>query len=695
MKYYIKVLRSNLDNILSSESISPAAFYGRRGYGYNRFDHASDDTSDYELYLSEGVDDSEEDVAYIEFLADDNNQLIGNSVGCGHTVSNTLRLYPWNCRILFKSVDDAKETIFICRSSLANKMWGCYAFDVISDVRPVPTSPGFAAESTISDLSTEILRDRKMNSLKGFAFAYYLGKACSLTPQLAMLLRAERHIYGLATALAGMKSPTKEMVDTVENLKKIFNANDPNRLELKQRWEKLVLGTFTSVEDGKNFEEQLKRLGVQRQAMDSFATEQGIRLNPRFDVYYATSRDWADYKNQITEYTQGILKQYIEEKRLDDSDMLRVDGYTAVFSDEGMRLYERLLAEMMNNTEWLSIDRIRTQKLETANDATKFVKKVYEEANITWEGSECQEYWNRLRRNIAYSEPFDPNWIHDKSLRAFAVYILKGDTIDDMYKYMQMTGVEDYGLAFGLWGVSTGYVDMPKTFPVMLGLTQERVIDCYVRAYEVMTGREVPKRPVADSYQEVLQKEERVKKPATAWSPSTKRTIETSSKDNRIKELLKGSPLKLTSSQQAEILAIVEKGRGSVDENDLKAIGKIKGIGKKKLEGLKILLQPFMRTAPGQLPFSEEPTKEKERVITDPWDVIVKCLPNDEGIREQIHRDYKWFTGKNKLGYNEMVTKLCDYFYRNKNATGRRSWLRNTYKDVDVALIEKRLREVF
>lgn len=694
MKYYIKILRSNLDNILSSESISPAAFYGRRGYGYNRFDHTSDDTSDYELYLSEGVDDSEEDVAYIELLADDNSQLIGNSVSCGHTVSSTLRLYPWNCRILFKSVDDAKETIFICRSSLANKMWGCYAFDVISDVRPAPSSSGFAAESTISDLSTEILRDRKVNSLKGFAFAYYLGKACSLTPQLAILLRAERHIYGLATALAGMKSPSKEMVDTVENLKKIFNANDPNRLELKQRWEKLVLGTFTSVEDGKNFEEQLKRLGVQRQAMDSFATEQGIRLNPRFDVYYATSRDWADYKNQITEYTQGILKQYTEEKRLDDSDMLRVDGYTAVFSDEGMRLYERLLAEMMNNTEWLSIDRIRTQKLETANDATKFVKKVYEEANITWEGSECQEYWNRLRRNIAYSEPFDPNWIHDKSLRALAIYILKGDTIDDMYKYMQMTGVEDYGLAFGLWGVSTGYVDMPKTFPVMLGLKQERVIDCYVRAYEVMTGREVPKRPVADSYQEVLQKEERVKKHATAWSLSTKRTIETSSKDHRIKELLKDSPLKLTSSQQAEILAIVEKGRGTVDENDLKAIGKIKGIGKKKLEGLKILLQPLMRIAPGQLPFSEEPTNEKERVITDPWDVIVECLPNDEWIREQIHRDYKWFTGKNKLGYNEMVTKLCDYFYRNKNATGRRSWLRNTYKDVDVALIEKRLREV-
>lgn len=698
MKYYIKVLRSNLDNILSSESISPAAFYGRRGYGYNRFDHASDDTSDYELYLSEGVDDSEEDVAYIEFSADNHSQLSGidNSAICGHTVSSTLRLYPWNCRILFKSVDDAKETIFICRSSLANKMWGCYAFDVISDVRPAPFSPVFAAEYTIGDLSTEILRDRKVNSLKGFAFAYYLGMACSLTPQLSMLLRAERHIYGLATALAGMKSPSKEMVDTIENLKKIFNANDPNRLELKQRWEKLVLGTFTTVEDGKNFEEQLKRLGVQKQAMDAFASEQGIRLNPRFDVSYATGRDWAYFKNQIAEYTQSILKKYTDEKSLKDNDPLSVDGFTPGFSDEGLKLYERVLAEMMENTGWLSIERIRTQKLGTANDATMFVKKVYEEANISWEGSECQEYWNRLRRNIAYSEPFDPNWIHDKSLRALAIYILKGDTIDDMYKYMQMTGVEDYGLAFGLWGVSTGYVDMPKTFPLMLGLKQERVIDCYVRAYEVMTGREVPKRPVADSYQEVLQKETKVQRTSTNWStPSTKKNIETNPKDNRIKELLKDSPLKLTSAQIEDILAIVGKGQGTVDENDLKAIGKIKGIGKKKMEGLKIILQPFMRTALGQLPFPEEPAKERERVCSDPWNIIVECLPKDKWIREQVYRDYKWFTSKFKLGYKEMVSKLCDHFYRNKNATGKRAWLRKTYKDVDVELIEQRLREAF
>lgn len=698
MIYYIKVLRSNLDNILSSESISPAAFYRNRGYGYDRFDHASDDASDYELYLSDCVEDSEEDVAYIELSAEDKGSLnsLDNSAISGHTVSSTIRLYPWNCRILFKSVEDAKDTIFICRSSLANKMWGCYAFDIISDVRPAPSPTGYAAEPIIGDIPTEIQRDRRINSLKGFAFAYYLGKICSLSPQLAMLLRAERNIYGLATVLSGMKTPAKEMVETIENLKRIFNANDPNRIELKQRWENMVLGTFSTTEDRKNFEEQLRRLGVQRQAMDAFAQEQRIRLTPRFDTIYATGREWQVYKNQIEEYTQAILNKYAEDKSLKDNDTLKIDGFTVGFTDESLKLYERLLSEMMKNTEWLSVERIRTQKLEAANAATKFVKEIIDESKTSWEGSEVQEYLNRLRRNIAYSEPFDPNETDDKSLRAMAIYILKGDTIDDMYKYMQMTGVEDYALVFGLWGVSTGYVDMPKTFSAMLGLKQDRVIDCYVRAYEVMAGHDVPKRPVADSYQEVLQKEKHVYKPATRWhSAQVKDNKEALYEENRIKELLRESPLKLSDEQQEGIMNIVKKNGGYIDENLFKAIGKIKGIGKKKLEVIKILFQPLKRNLAGQLPFPEETTNSEKVKIhsSDPWDVIEECLPDDDLVKEQIRRDYLWFMSKNKMGYEELIPKLCDYFYRNKNATGTRFWLRKAYKEVDVAQIEKRLRD--
>jgi hypothetical protein len=230
----------------------------------------------------------------------------------------------------------------------------------------------------------------------------------------------------------------------------------------------------------------------------------------------------------------------------------------------------------------------------------------------------------------------------------------------------------------------------------MLCLKQERVIDCYVRTYEVMAGHDVPKRPVADSYQEVLLKEKHVYRPATRQHGAQQKEKEESLyAESRIKELLKDSPLKLTGDQQEAITDLLKKNGGYVDKNVFKAIGKIKGIGKKKLEGIKILLQPLRLNLAGQLPFPEETTNSAKvkNHSSDPWDVIEAYLPEDEQVKGQIRRDYLWFTSKNKMGYEELIPKLCDYFYRNKNATGTRAWLRKTYKEVDVALIEKKLRE--
>ena len=66
MKYYIRTLRSNLDNILSSESISPYTYYLRRGYGYQRLDRMKDDTEDWVLRVETKIVNDGEDVIYIE-----------------------------------------------------------------------------------------------------------------------------------------------------------------------------------------------------------------------------------------------------------------------------------------------------------------------------------------------------------------------------------------------------------------------------------------------------------------------------------------------------------------------------------------------------------------------------------------------------------------------------------------------------
>ena len=87
--------------------------------------------SDYELTLYTEPMDTEEDVIYIELNGSD-DQLKGirpNGIGNTYLTDKTIWLYPWNCRVLFKTIQDAKDSFFICRSSLSNKMWNCFRFE--------------------------------------------------------------------------------------------------------------------------------------------------------------------------------------------------------------------------------------------------------------------------------------------------------------------------------------------------------------------------------------------------------------------------------------------------------------------------------------------------------------------------------------------------------------------------------------
>ena len=163
MNYYIITLRDNLDNILSSESISPSIYYSRRGYGYHSIGTTRLSISDYELTLYTEPMDTEEDVIYIELSGND-DQLKGirrNGKGNSYLTDNTIWLYPWNCKVLFKTIQDAKDSFFICRSSLSNKMWNCYRFGLIGKTTTPNDNGFFATEPLVMDVTSRIAKDQK------------------------------------------------------------------------------------------------------------------------------------------------------------------------------------------------------------------------------------------------------------------------------------------------------------------------------------------------------------------------------------------------------------------------------------------------------------------------------------------------------------------------------------------------------
>lgn len=681
MKYYIRTLRSNLDNILSSESISPYSFYLSRGYGYQRLDRLKDDTNDLVLRIDTKLFDDGEDVIYIEINNDD-PQLDGLSVQKNQDslfINKPFYLYPWNCRILFKSVEDAKSSLFICRSSLTNKMWSFFP----TGIAEKGEKPGRQKVKTqkMANGSVDINDDIIRNRLKGFLFAYYWGHCKSLSPELARMLQAELRIYGISTVLAGMRIPSAGMLNEVDRQKKIFNQFDPNRSLLKKRWDEDVLNKFSSDYDRQLFDYLIGRLGVKKQAMDAFAVEQGFAVSPRLDNGNLAGTNWRLFASQMESYTRQLIEKFVVNNQLGAEQKVAVDKERNVRSSKDS-LYVRVLNEILKGNKWLTLERISTRKMEVANELTLYVKAYYEFCEYQWNGSNEQAYLDALRRNIANSEPFDPNQIPNKELRALAVFVLKGDVMDEMLKYMQVAAVENYSLVLGLWGAAVGYAGIPKTFMQIAALSLSKAIDCYNYTYSSLTGRENSIIMSSESFIKCLEQQVIV-------SASPNKNMETKTVLSQMSQ----PPLKLTNEQVGLVEDILQKNHLKIDENGFKQIGHIKGIGKKKLEQIKQVLKPYTTEVKATLLFKEESFTDftPNEVVR----IVMACLPEDYKLKDQIEKDIIWYLNGGRGPKEKLILGLCEYLRRNKSSYRTKQWVRKLYENVDVNLIEKKLKEAY
>lgn len=693
MNFYIKTLRSNLDNILSSESISPYSFYLSRDYGYRRFDRQADELNDNLLRIDTKIYDDKEDVIYIELNGDD-EQIRDIKPAKNRSyfyISKTIYLYPWNCRILFKTIEDARNSVFMCRSSLMNKMWGYYPTEIVQKAdRTIMFKTINMPAGANNNNQKEVEADNERNRLKGFLFMYYWGALKSLTPNLARLLQAEISLYGLATALAGMRTPSPEIYSEVDRLKKTLNVNDPNRTTLKTLWNEKVLGGFNTVADAQLFEQMLARYGVQKIVMDSFAAEQGIPLSPRLDVANMAGMNWRQFAAQIDEYTQRILKKAESGNLTTNNGNIELQGGHIGIAHMADRLYEDVLNGVIGGNGWLSVERLSSKKLEVANELTYYAKDFYEKCGHVWEGGAEQHYLNNLRLNIANSSPFDPNQAPSKGLRALAIYVLKGDMVDEMIKYMQVSAVEDYSLVYGLWGANQGYAGIPKTFMQTASLSQQKISECYLATYNSLTGMHTAFELNPDNFSKVLETRI-VAKPVISVLPKTN-TIEEATKR------LRAPAYKLSAVQLVAISDILERNGGEINEKTFKQIAQISGIGKKKLEKIKEVLKPITVRVKEVLLFREEPVIQMGVPLTsaEVMRVIDECIPEEASVRNQIVRDVTWYMRGNRGDAAEkLISGLCLFLRRNKESGGKRLWVRKLYENVDVSQIEKKLKDTY
>ena len=110
MKLYIPTTSLNFNNILSTESISPRAFYSQRGFGYSRWFTIPENEIEGAILLYESpykivrpISDMEDHPLWIEIETNDDYPMLKSGIRYSQ---RTIYLNPWHTKFYFQTDKD-------------------------------------------------------------------------------------------------------------------------------------------------------------------------------------------------------------------------------------------------------------------------------------------------------------------------------------------------------------------------------------------------------------------------------------------------------------------------------------------------------------------------------------------------------------------------------------------------------------
>lgn len=693
MVYYIPIHIDNIDNVISSESIAPIDFYPDKTFGYHHFKPLKDIPNGKEVYLFkrcprifDSDDEAVDNVVYIELNAGEQlTEMQTSPFDDGVRVLEPIAIYPWNCRFLFLTDEAMRQAIVMCRSSLCNKMWEYYGFDLL-DSKPTfyyaGRFQGIVSEVTV-DLKPFISEETKLNRLKGFLYAYTMGRYASLSQPLANLLQAEKKLYDIATTMDGLQLyEANNFSNQLTDLEDIYEQNDPNRIELQRKWRTMIENRFKTAEDREAFESVIKELGSESLMKTNFAKACKIEVRSQLNIAQLRYINWKQYKKELEDYTQWHLASFRMKKGdTNTRDDFSVAGTKVVMNSKYGSFYGHLITTIIAGAEWISKDNIRLHRLDVATEVTRMVRDQMQGCGIEWESSKERSFLNTLRQHIALSTPFDINAAPSSTIKGIAIFLLKGDDFEEMLRYMEYSGQSDYRFALGLWGACVGYTDMPKTAIRRMKLDFRGEDNIYLSTCQYLTNMPNDVKLTRHVYQ--LQRKQQAPN-------SSLRSIQ---------DILKTKSLGLNSDQQLAILDMWRGADGKIGEAFWNSVSSIKGIGKVKLKKLKVALSQETENRIKQADMFEEPlAANSRRIDMTAWQYIEPLLPTDPIVRIKVKDDLQWFLGK-AVKSNDNRRIISDYkkhLYQKAHPRNARSiWTAEYFGGLNVERIITRLEQIF
>ena len=708
MKLYIPTTTLNFNNILSSETISPKAFYGKRGYGYKRwetvaenclengillykepfsFNRPSNGLDDYPMLIELEMDESE--IAELEPCGD-----------WGYKSSYSLMLTPVTTRFIFFSEGHKRIAMSKSETSAETKLTRLYCGRL-----SVESYPESSLEYDVADFETpdnEALEtDKCQNKIKGFAYGYTIGRMLSRTEPGVKKLNARYDVRDIVASImsGGEGVVTKEQDETL--------ARD---LLLFDNYYVSLLGKI-----GKETAD----------VAYSLLEKQSSGYNSKRKEYLSYLRKCLSEKEKWDSLQQWITKfiNEAEAERADDYNIFDDDGQAEIAVMHGKLTkindgakyideYKMLVNDVFTSDEYNG--KVSTFRMDLANDVTKCVKRKYEDK---WEASEIRTYLNAMRHYVA-GEQFTQPWT-DGVLSSITAVIMKGEDWEGLFRFMVSKGMCDYRYAFGLYGALNGFANLTRDFTDILFAFENKqyVWNIYKEVYRQLTGIELKMETKSMDWATVSSlKESNVgKSVAPDMVEDAIQGVISQLEDNNVKGL-KG--------KKRKIFVCAYREAGGNLKATLEAI--------KKEEGWKTDCKRLLKDLFGSVNVSlnvsgrrrKQSTEQMLRFDNDTqirrdfyndmnaYNHIYEFL-NDANELKQVREDLSWFQDNYKNEYfdrrrnelrkgiyvnrpkdNENVIRhFGEYLNGKKNS--KEDWLRKKYANVKIDQIIAELRKVY
>ncbi len=705
-----------MNNILSTDSISPAALYPRRKTGNRRFFPVVACPSDEVTYLYSKIpsykvsDGGMENYRVVIALDADKIAQPIKKIGSKHNVDvyvceSSIFFTPLNATFLYEGKNAFQTCSIQAEQSLENKTFHLYNHKPIAHDLEFKWDKSYCGKYSPESLSSASFEDDRIDRIKGAIVCYYAGLNQVKSPELATLKKDARKIKNVFSAIVNSPnkglSPEQDSIlePLVKEFYEVFLTVDPVSLRNKETID-IHLSSSNTLRANEGVISKsailniIDELGLMQSLMQRLGLREPFDIYSLYDIIGNSKMadllpvKMGEMDKAIAAVEMSLSSSSKSQIKLDDVFHIS-DKHELVISDAESKLdfYNKFLNALIDGKHLENAD--QKPSLAIALLGGQILKSFYDEEK--WSNSPSRGYVNALLSNIQNGTPFDVLSDQHDILQAFAIFSLKGTDIDKLSDNLSQNGILEYRYAWGLYGATYGYSQLPKTFTASV-LKKELLDEVHKLLFPECSKICEAVAPDMDEFQNVEGEPSVVdegplnEKPVSNGEEiepednprETPKTESAPSEELRLKldAVRFGEKNKSLGKKQIEqILELFVQSGQRLDEGFVIRISRIQGIGEVSLSAIRDALNiHHVKTAESFLQFPDEsyPQDAGLYFVTDKGltDVVKELRIGDPIVERIILDDIKFVQEKhykdNPRNNNDCIDHLDNLLFSEK-----------------------------